>query len=51
MTIINSWKSKVKQLDKIDIIIRISSVSLFELKIDVSRKYYRLMILNFGIIL
>ena len=49
MKTINSWKSKVKQSDKIDITVRISSLSVFELNIDFSKKFYRLVILNFGI--
>jgi hypothetical protein len=49
MKTINSWKSKVKQSDKIDITVRISSLSIFELNIDFSKKSYRLVILNFGI--
>lgn len=45
---INSWKSPVKQLDKIDITIRISFLTILELKFDYSDKYFRFMILNLG---
>ena len=49
MKTINSWTSKVKQKDKFEIIIRISTVTIFELNIDLSKKLYSFTLLNFGI--
>jgi hypothetical protein len=53
MKFINSWKSvfksKVKQYDKFDITIRISSLTIFKLKFDISRKQFELVVLNFKI--
>jgi hypothetical protein len=49
MNITNSWKSKAKQKDKFEISIRISMLTLFEINIDLSRKLYSFMLLNFGI--
>jgi hypothetical protein len=49
MNIINSWKSKAKQKDKFEILIRISMITLFEISIDLSKKSYSFMLLNFGV--
>lgn len=49
MKTINSWTSKVKQKDKFEIIIRISTVTIFELNIDLSKKTYKLVLFNLGI--
>jgi len=49
MNIINSWKSKAKQKDKFEISIRISMITLFEISIDLSKKSYSFMLLNFGV--
>lgn len=45
----NSWKSINKQWDKLSIRIRISSLDVFTLEIDVSREFYMLTILNWTI--
>jgi len=46
MNTINSWKSKTKQKDKFEITIRISTITLFEINIDLSKKSYSFMLLN-----
>ncbi len=45
----NSWKSINKQWDKLSIRIRISSLDVFTLEIDISREFYMLTILNWTI--
>ena len=45
----NSWKSAAKQWDKLSIRIRISSLDVFTLEIDISREFYMLTILNWTI--
>ncbi len=45
----NSWKSINKQWDKLSIRIRISSLDVFTLEIDISREFYMLTILNLTI--
>ena len=45
---VNSWKAKNKQGDKIHILIRVSKVTVFDLYFDVSKREGRLMVLNFG---
>lgn len=45
----NSWKSINKQWDKLSIRIRISSLDIFTLEIDISREFYMLTILNWTI--
>ena len=42
----NSWKSSVKQWDKIMIRIRVSSLDLFTFELDISRNFYLVTILN-----
>lgn len=49
MKFINSWTSKVKQKDKVNIEIRISFITLFRLYFDKSNKEFRLTLLNYGI--
>ena len=49
MNTINSWKSKAKQKDKFEISIRISMLTVFEINIDLSKKSYSFMLLNFGV--
>ena len=49
MKTINSWTSKVKQKDKFEITIRISTLTIFELNIDLSRKTHKLVLFNLGI--
>jgi len=46
MNTINSWKSKTKQKAKFEITIRISTITLFEINIDLSKKSYSFMLLN-----
>ena len=43
----NSWKSSTKQWDKIMIRLRLSSVDIFTLELDLSREFYLITILNF----
>jgi hypothetical protein len=45
----NSWKSKTKQADKIDIILRVGKITFIKFTVDVSRKTYMLTLLNFTI--
>jgi hypothetical protein len=42
----NSWKSVTKQWDKLMIRIRISSLDIFTLEVDLSRDFYLITILN-----
>lgn len=49
MKFINSWSSKIKQFDKINILIRISILTIFQLYFDISNKKYEIKIFNFGI--
>lgn len=42
----NNWKSARKQWDKISIRLRLSSVDVFTLEIDIYREFYMLTILN-----
>jgi hypothetical protein len=49
MKIINSWTSRVKQPDKFEITVRISILTVFELNVDLSRKFYKLVLFNLGI--
>lgn len=46
--LINSWKSPNKQSDKLIINFRIATLTIFELSIDISRRSFRIMLLNFG---
>jgi hypothetical protein len=49
MKIRNNWKTSKKQWDKLMIRLRISSVDLFTLEIDISRDFYLFTLLNFTI--
>jgi hypothetical protein len=42
----NSWKAATKQCDKLMIRLRISSLDVFALEIDLSRDFYLITILN-----
>ena len=43
----NSWKSKTKQWDKIQINIRVGAVTVFNLDVDWGNKKFSLSIMNF----
>lgn len=43
----NNWKGTNRQWDKLMIRLRVSSIDLFTLEIDVSREFYLFTILNF----
>ncbi len=43
----NNWKNSQKQWDKIMIRLRLSSVDVFTLELDLSREFYLITILNF----
>ncbi len=43
----NNWNNPNKQWDKVMIRLRISSLDIFNLEVDISRKFYLLTILNF----
>jgi len=45
----NNWKSSTKQWDKLILKLRLSSLDLFSVEIDVTRVFYSLTILNFTI--
>lgn len=45
----NSWKSHVKQKDKVKIEIRISSLTLLEISVDLSQKKLSVVFFNFGL--
>ncbi len=45
----NNWKGSTRQWDKIMLRLRISSIDLFTLEIDISRDFYLLTICNFTI--
>ncbi len=45
----NSWGNKLTQWDKIQIKFRISLVTVFHLDADLSKKFFKLTILNFSI--
>jgi hypothetical protein len=49
MKFTNSWKAINAQHDKLRIVARVSSLTLFEVNIDVSSKVYKLVLFNFGI--
>jgi hypothetical protein len=49
MQLKNSWRSKSKQWDKIQINVRISAITIFNLDIDFSTKKFSLSIMNFKI--
>jgi hypothetical protein len=43
----NNWGNSQKQWDKIMIRLRLSSVDIFTLELDLSREFYLITILNF----
>jgi hypothetical protein len=45
----NNWKSSNRQWDKLMIRLRISTLDVFTLELDLSREFYLLTILNFTI--
>lgn len=45
----NSWKSKSKQWDKLQINVRLGAVTVFNLDLDWSKRKFSLSILNFKI--
>jgi len=45
----NGWKSYNKQWDKFVIKVRVSSLDIFGIEIDISRKFYLITLLNFTI--
>lgn len=49
MKLRNNWTAKNKQWDKLIIKLRISSLDLFSIEVDVARDFYCLTILNFTI--
>ena len=48
MRIINYFGSNLRQKDKFKLEARILGVTLFELKFDISRRCFKLVILNLG---
>lgn len=51
MKITNSWASPIKQKDKFEIKLRISALTVFQISLDLSNKYYHFVILNIGVTL
>jgi len=49
--IVNSWTSKVKQSDKLEVAIRISKLTVFEVIGDWSKKEISLALFNFKAVL
>lgn len=49
MKYINSWKSNIKQSDKIDLTLRIGKITFIKFVLDVGSKKYLLTFLNFTI--
>jgi len=45
----NGWNSLRKQWDKVELKVRISVLTIFELNIDISQRSLKIMVLNFGI--
>jgi hypothetical protein len=43
----NSWRSATKQWDKLMIRLRISSLDILTVEIDISRDFYLLTVMNF----
>lgn len=43
----NSWKSATKQWDKLMIRLRISSLDILTVEIDISRDFYLITVMNF----
>jgi hypothetical protein len=48
MKLVNSWRSIRKQKDKFELMFRISTVTIFELSIDISDKSTRFVLFNIG---
>ena len=46
--LINSFKSYVKQNDKIIFILRLGILTIFEISFDKSDKYFKFLLLNLG---
>jgi hypothetical protein len=49
MDIVNGWKSKNKQWDKLAVKVRIGKLTLFDLHYDHSRRQVGIIILNLGL--
>jgi hypothetical protein len=49
MKVRNSWKSVRKQWDKVSIRLRISSLDILSVEIDISREFYMFTLLNFTV--
>lgn len=49
INVLNSWTSKKKQFDVIDINVRLSKLTVFELFLDLSKKHFKLTLLNFAL--
>ena len=49
MKLRNNWKAKNKQWDKFMIRLRVSSLDIFSIEIDISREFYMISFLNFQI--
>lgn len=47
MKLRNNWKAPNKQWDKLILKLRISSLDIFGIEIDINREFYALTILNF----
>lgn len=47
MKIKNNWKTTRKQWDKLMLRVRVSYVDIFNIEIDISRKFYLITVLNF----
>jgi len=47
MKLRNNWKNSQKQWDKVMIRLRLSSIDIFTLELDLSREFYLITILNF----
>ena len=45
----NSWKAPNKQWDKLMIRLRVSSLDILSIEIDISRRFYLITLLNFTI--
>jgi hypothetical protein len=47
MKLRNNWKAKNKQWDKLILKLRLSSLDIFSVEIDISRDFYCFTVLNF----
>lgn len=45
----NSWRSANKQWDKVSIRVRLSSLDILSIEVDISREFYMFTLLNFTI--